>query len=104
MNNSDVQQEIIILNVMRYENEKGKGSRISFILSDNRQESKNFDGYPVVDQFYKDNPSIFNKITKEFIFEPVIATFKIQSNTKNPLRTSSILARIENDSNVIDLL
>ena len=102
--NNDVQQEIIILNVMRYENEKGKGSRVSFILSDQKQETKNFNGYPVVDQFYKDDTSILNKITDEFIFEPVVATFKSQTNTRNPLRTSSILSRIESDNNAVDLL
>ena len=101
---NDIQEEIIILNVMRYDNEKGKGSRVSFIMSNQEQNSKNFEGYPVIDQFYKDDTSVFDKITKDFIFEPVTATFEIKTNTKNPLRTNSILSRIENDSNVIDLL
>ena len=100
---NDIQQEIIILNVMRYENDKGKGSRVSFILVDNRQTSKNFDGYPVLDQFY-DNTGVFDKITKEFVFEPVVGTFVVQPNRNNPLRTTSILSRIENDSNAVDLL
>lgn len=101
---NDVQQEVVILNVMRYENEKGKGSRVSFILPENKQEMKNFDGYPVIDQFYKDDTSIFNKITEDFIFEPCVGTFRVQPSKSNPLRTNSILAKIENDSNAIDLL
>ena len=100
----NIQSEIMILNVMRYENEKGKGSRVSFILADNKQESKNFDGYPVIDQFYKDDTSVFNKVSRDFILEPVIGTFKIQPGTKNPLKTNSILVKIENDNNAVDLL
>lgn len=104
MNNSEVQQEIIILNVMRYKKDEREGSRISFILSDNRQESNNFDGYPVVDEFYKET-SVFTKVTKEMIMEPVIGIFRPKQETKSPLRTKLSLAAIEtDDGSVINLL
>lgn len=103
MNNSEVQQEIIILNRMRYENDKGKGSRISFILSDQRQESNNFDGCPVVDEFYN-NTSVFTKIPKEVMLEEVIGIFRPKQSIKSPLKSSLSLVGIETDDGIIDLL
>lgn len=102
---SEVQEEIMILNVMRWDKTKEggkKGTRVSFILSDKQSNSANFVGCPVIDQFYEDT-NIFNKITDDYILTPLVANFSIKSNM-NPLKATRILSRIENDNASCDLV
>lgn len=97
---NEVQEEVIILNVMRYSNEKGEGCRVSLIFCEKSQDSKNFKGCPVVDQFYT-NPKVFDKISEDFRLTPVLATLSFEPNPNNPLRTRSIITRLENDEDVV---
>jgi hypothetical protein len=101
--NNEVQEEIIILNKMRYKNEKREGCRVSLIFSDKIQDSQNFYGCPVLDQFY-DDPKIFDKIPKDVILQPAVATLDTKPSPNNPFRTKTIITKLETDSDVINLL
>ena len=102
---SEVQEEIMILNVMRWDKTKEggkKGTRVSFILSDKQSSSTNFAGCPVIDQFY-DDTNVFNKITDDFILTPLVGNFSIKNNL-NPLKATRILSRIESENASVHLV
>ena len=99
-----MKEKIVLLNVLKYSNDKGEGTRIGFIFADSDKmvDSDKFIGYSEISQFY--SPDVFSKIKKELIGKPVTATFKVVSNPGNPLRTRSIIEKLEHNGNVINLL
>lgn len=101
--NNEIQQAIQILSILKYDNDKGSGVRLSFILIDNPQKSKNFVGRPVIDQFY-DDKDLFDKISDIDLEAPILGTFVSKPQINNPLKVKSILCKLETDDDVIDLL
>ena len=99
-----MKEEILILNVLKYENEKGTGCRLGFIFNsdDKIQNTDKFRGYPEVSQFY--DVSVFDKILPEMIGVPVTAVIEQKSDTRNPLRTRQLITKLQYKNNVIDLV
>lgn len=99
-----VQQAIQLINILKYKNDKGSGVRLSFILIDNPQNTKNFKGCPVIDQFY-DDLSLFDKVADiDFLDTVIVGHFLPKPQKNNPLKINSILAKLELEDRVIDLL
>lgn len=102
--NNEVQEVIRILNVMRWENEKSKGTRVSIVLVEQLQDTKNFKGNAVIDQFY-DDTDIFDRLVNEDVFGvDLVGHFVPRPQKNNPLKINSILSSVENEDVVINLL
>lgn len=96
--------QVMLLNVLKYENEKGKGTRVGIIFceKDSLQNSEKFKGFSEVSLFY--DVDVFDKIPTDFIGRPVTAYITERSSAKNPLRKSQIISSLEYDNRSIDLL
>lgn len=99
-----MEEEIIILNVMRFDTDGRKRCRVNFVYADfdKMQESKNFIGCSEIPNFYE--ADVFDKFKKSMLFKPVLGRFILQSNPRNPMRQSYVLKSIETDEDTIDLL
>jgi hypothetical protein len=99
-----MKERIVLLNVLKYKNDKGEGTRVGFIFanSDKVQDTDKFIGYSELSQFY--DADTFSKFKKEMIGKPVDAYFKVVSSPSNPLKTRSIIEKIEYENNVINLI
>lgn len=100
-----MQTQVMLLNVLKYEKNEKKGTRIGLIFAekDSLQETPNFKGYKEIGVFY-DGHEVFSKIPKDFIGRPVTAYIKEITNPINPLKKSQIIATLEYENNSIDLL
>ncbi len=102
-----MKEEIIILNVLRYEQDekhKNSGCRLGFIFADETKfsDTSKFKGYAELSMFY--DYSIFDKFTKDMFYVPAMATFKNLPNPTNPLRSRTVIESIDFNGNVINLL
>ena len=99
-----IQEEIIILNVLKYKKDDKSGCRLSFVYSDEDkfQVSDSYKGLTEISLFYKSD--VFKKISPEIIFKPVIGTFEERKDFRNPLTTRLVLTKIETENDEIDLL
>lgn len=102
-----MKEKIVLLSVLKY-TDKDSGvikSRLGFIFAspDKKQDSKNFKGFAELAQFYDDDRA-FTLIKNDMLGDCVDATFKVVSNPSNPLKTKSIIEKIEYKGNVINLL
>lgn len=100
-----MQTQIMLLNVLKYEKDNKKGTRIGLIFAekDSLQESDKFKGFKEIGLFY-DGHGVFDKIPKEFIGRPVTAYIKEITNPVNPLKKNQIISCIQYENNTIDLL
>lgn len=96
--------QVMLLNVLKYENEKGKGTRVGLIFceKDSLQSTDKFKGFSEISLFYEID--VFDKIPVDFIGRPVTAYIVEKSSTKNPLRKQQIISSLEYDNRIIDLL
>lgn len=96
--------QVMLLNVLKYENEKGKGTRVGLIFceKDSLQNADKFKGFTEVSLFY--DVEVFDKIPVDFIGRQVTAYIVERSSTKNPLRKSQVIKTLEYDNRTIDLL
>lgn len=96
--------QVMLLNVLKYENEKGKGTRIGLIFceKDSLQNGEKFKGFNEISLFY--DVDVFDKIPVDFIGRPVTAYITERSSSKNPLRKTQIISSIEYENRSVDLL
>lgn len=97
--------QIMLLNVLAYEKEERKGTRVGliFVEKDSLQDSQKFKGFSEINLFY-DGHDVFNKIPTSFIGRPVTAYIKEITNPINPMKKRQIISSIEYENNTIDLL
>jgi len=96
--------QIMLLNVLKYENEKGKGTRLGLIFceKDSLQSTDKFKGFSEVSLFY--DADVFDKIPADFIGRPVKAYIVERASKSNPLRKNQIISSLEYENRTIDLL
>lgn len=99
-----IQEEIMILSVLKYKKDDKTGCRLSFIYSGEGklQNSDNFIGVPEISLFYK--PEVFSKFNHTHILVPAIGYFEERKDFRNPLTKRLVLTKVETDEDVIDLL
>lgn len=96
--------QVMLLNVLKYENEKGKGTRVGLIFceKDSLQTTDKFKGFSEISLFY--DSDVFEKIPVDFIGRPVTAYIVEKSSSKNPLRKTQVINSLEYENRTIDLL
>lgn len=99
-----MEEQITILNVLKYEKDGKSGCRLSFIYSDDskKDNSKNFKGHAELSLFY--DAKVFDKVPLDAIGDPVVGTFKEIKDLRNPLKSRLVLEKIETDEAIISLL
>lgn len=99
-----IKEKIVLLNVLKYSNDRGEGTRIGFIFADESKKvtTDKFIGYSEISQFY--NSSVFDKFNSDLIGKPITATFKTEQNPANPLRTRTLISSLEYNGRTINLL
>ena len=96
--------QIMLLNVLKYENEKGKGTRVGLIFceKDSLQSTEKFKGFSEISLYY--DVDVFDKIPTDFIGRQLTAYIIERSSKTNPLRKSQIISSLEYDNRTVDLL
>ena len=87
--------KITILNVLKYEKEGRKGTRIAIIFPDknNIQSRDSFKGFADISVYY-DNHDVFNAIPVDIIGRECEAILEEKVNPNNPLRRSTVIKSI----------
>lgn len=100
-----MKEKITILNVLCYEKDNKKGTRLGFVFSSSDKMSDNakYKGFSEISCFYEGD-KVFNSITLDMIGVPVDVTLKAVSDFKNPLNTRNIIDTVTYKGNVINLL
>lgn len=99
-----MKSKIMILNVLKYEKDGKKGTRLSIIFpgNDNVQETEKFKGFADVSLYYS-NHDAFDIIPSEIIGQIVEATIEEKSNPSNPLRKTTTIISIAYKDKVYNL-
>ena len=97
--------DIRILNVMQWEKDGKRTGKLSFIFPQ-VEENKNFIGVSDISCFYtlKDGEDFISKFPKDIILQPVKAILLERPSFKDKLAISRIVASIEYNNHVIDLV
>lgn len=100
-----MKEKITILNVLCYEKDNKKGTRLGFVFSSENKLSNNdkYKGFSEISCFYEGD-KVFNSIPLDMIGVPVDVTLKSVADFKNPLNTRNIIDTISYKGNVINLL
>lgn len=100
-----MKSNVMLLNVLRYEKEGKKGTRLSLMFTDKESftNGDKFKGFTAIDIFYNGH-EVFEKVPYEWIGKPVIAYSKDVVNPVNPLRKKQVIYCLEHENNSIDLL
>lgn len=101
-----MKEKIQILNVLKYDNDKGKGTRISFYLMNDKAiaNNKSYKGFTTNDCFYYDDTTVFDKIPVEIIGKTVDCTLKAIQSVRDPMKSISKIETIYFNGNTIRLL
>ena len=95
-----MKMEIVVLNVLKYEKEGKKGTRLSFILADRKdiENSVSFKGMSD-NAFYYSGHEVFDIIPIDLICQPgVVAVFEDKANVTNKFKkTTTIVSLIYNN-------
>ena len=100
-----MREKITILNVLCYDKDGKKGTRLGFVFTGDDKLSNNdkYKGFTEISCFYEGH-DVFNKIALDMIGKPVDVTLKSVADFKNPLNTRNIIDTIVYKGNVITLL
>lgn len=98
----------MILSVLFYDNDKGKGTRLSYVLTqkDNFVNNEKFKGFTEIGAFYfgEQGKEVFDKITPEMIGKPLDANFITRKDYKNPLKSTDYLESFEFNGSMVRLV
>lgn len=97
--------KIMVLNILKYETDKGKGTRVSYVLLDEDKisDSENFKGLTQVDSFYY-NHEVFDLLPLGIVGKVIEATFVARPNYKNALKVTHVLESVVFNGRTITLV
>lgn len=100
-----MQTQIMLLNVLTYEKEGKKGTRLGFIFAekDSLGETDKFKGFKEISTYY-DGHEVFNKIPLGFIGKPITAFITEKKNPFNPMKSTQVISSLSYENNTVDLL
>ena len=100
-----MKEKIIIQNVLKFENDKGKGTRIEFYFArpDAIANSKSYKGFSANACFYRDT-EVFDKIPVDVVGKTIDCTLKSIPSVKNPMTSITMIESIIFSGNNIRLL
>ena len=100
-----MKEKIIIQNVLKFENDKGKGTRIEFYFAkpDAIANTKSYKGYSSNVCFYRDIET-FDKLPVEIIGKTIDCTLKSIPSVKNPMTSITMVESVIFNGNNIRLL
>ena len=97
-----MKEKIIIQNILKFDNEKGKGTRISFYFAKPEAvaENKSYKGFTENVCFYRDT-DVFDKLPIEIIGKSVDCTLKSVPSARNPMTSITMIESVfYNGSNI----
>lgn len=100
-----MKSKIMILNILKYSNDNGEGTRVSYVLLDDDKiaDSDNFKGLTQVDSFYY-NHKTFDLLPLGIVGKVIDATFVARPNYKNALKVTHILESVVFNGRTITLV
>lgn len=100
-----MKEKIIIQNVLKFDNEKGKGTRLSFYFAGDKAmaNNKSYKGFTENHCYYKEI-DIFDKIPSDIFGKTIECTMKSIPSVKNPMTSITVIDSIFVNGNNLRLL